>query len=85
MRCTCGNELIRFQDPYGVRYACIVCGARYDERTDRIVGGHLPRVRRPASGGLVLVCLHCGRRWDAVARVELPPIPIHRASVGGRC
>lgn len=40
---------------------------------------------RPASGGLVLVCLHCGRRWDAVARVELPPIPIRRASAGGRC
>jgi len=49
IRCTCGHDLIRFEDPYGVRYQCIVCGARYDERTGRIVGGHLPRVRRPAA------------------------------------
>lgn len=48
MRCTCGAEMIRYEDVYGVRYACIVCGAHYDERTDSIVGSRLPRVRRPA-------------------------------------
>lgn len=41
---------------------------------------------RPAAGGLILACLRCGRKWDAIARVELPPIEIRRAPVscGGR-
>jgi len=39
MRCTCGNEMIRYQTHLGVSYTCIICGAKYDERTDRIVGG----------------------------------------------
>lgn len=46
IRCTCGHEMIRSEDAYGVRYACIVCGGRYDERTDSIVGSRLPHTRR---------------------------------------
>lgn len=43
MRCTCGSEMIRYQNHLGTRYTCILCGAHYDERTDKIVGGRLPR------------------------------------------
>lgn len=34
--------MIRYQDRYGTRYACILCGGRLDERTGSIVGGRLP-------------------------------------------
>lgn len=44
IRCTtCGSEMLRYQDNYGVRYHCIVCGAHLNERTGTITGGRLPR------------------------------------------
>lgn len=42
MICTCGSPMTRYEDKYGVRYACLSCGARYDDKTDRIIGA-LPR------------------------------------------
>lgn len=44
MRCpTCGSELLRYQDHFGTRYQCILCGAHLNERTGTITGGRLPR------------------------------------------